>query len=343
MNSISLENQAKRAAQKGAALVVGLLMTTTLSIVGVSAAKGSVAQQRMAHNYLFSIEAMNNAEVGIAIAINQMNLDKVGKNGFDDELDANGDGVTDDRLRFARADRDSNTFFGVVLVDDDDGDNDPSVDSNDIIRLMSQGSSDVGSTRTIDVRLSIVVDTTPPTVLNSAIQIEGDLTISGDPQLGGANQDIHSNSDILISGDPSTSGNISAVGTVTGTPEGGGTTESGAAYVELPQIDPLDYAEYAEYVFHSDGDIYDGAGNYLDNADGVAWRGWKFSTNKWFTDATVVQGGFLYSEGVPVTVLNSAIQIEGDLRISGDPQLSGANQDIQVYMISMPMAWQIVM
>ncbi len=334
MNHISLENQAKRAAQKGAALVVGLLMTTVLAIVGVNAAKSSVAQQRMANNYRFSIEAMNNAEVGIAIAINQMNLDRVGENGFDDELDPNGDGVTNDRLSFTRADRDSNTFFNVVLVDDDDGDDDPSVDSNGIVRLMSQGISDVGSTRTINVRISIAVGVLPPIMLDSAIMVEGDLTISGDPTLCGANQDIHSNANIMLSGDPVTSGNVSAAGTVTGTPEGGGTVESGAAYVELPQIDPLDYAEYAEYVLHSDGDIYDGAGNYIDNADGVAWRGWKFSSNKWLTDSSDVQAGFLYFQGEygNVKISNETgtaddpwevtILADGWIDISGNPHIA---------------------
>ncbi len=333
MKNRTRDNTANCAAQKGAALVVGLLMTTVLAIVGVNAAKSSVAQQRMANNYRFSIEAMNNAEVGIAIAINQMNLDRVGENGFDDELDANGDGVTNDRLSFVRADRDSNTFFITVIVDDDDGDGNPSVDSNGIVRLMSQGSSDVGSTRTIDVRISTVVTVTPPIMLNAAIMVEGDLEISGNPTLGGANQNIHSNSDILISGDPSTSGNISAVGTVSGSPDGGGTTESGAAYVELPHIDPADYAEYADYVFHSDGDIYDGAGNFVADADGVEWQGWKFVGDKWNTEGSDVQGGMLYFKGEygnvqvgsnPGSVDNPweiSILADGYIEISGNPTI----------------------
>ena len=52
MNSImqiSLkENSRVNRREKGAALVVGLLMITVLSIVGVNGAKGNVAQQRMA-------------------------------------------------------------------------------------------------------------------------------------------------------------------------------------------------------------------------------------------------------------------------------------------------------
>ena len=63
MKITKLNNVAISRTQKGAALVVGLLMVTVLSIVGVNAAKGNVAQQRMANNYRFSIEAMNNPVV----------------------------------------------------------------------------------------------------------------------------------------------------------------------------------------------------------------------------------------------------------------------------------------
>ncbi len=221
MKNITLDNPAKRAVQKGAALVVGLLMTTVLAIVGVSAAKSSVTQQRMANNYRFSIEAMNNAEVGIAVAINQMNAGLLAENGFDDELDPNGDGDTSDQVRFIRADPNSNTYFQVVLVDDDDGDGDPSVDSNGVVKLMSQGLSHVGSTRTVDIRIAAATVFIPAFSLDSAIMVEGDLNISGNPTQCGTNQDIHSNANIRLEGDPVTSGVVSAAGTVSGTPEGG--------------------------------------------------------------------------------------------------------------------------
>ena len=140
-------------AQKGAALATGLIMTTVLTIVGVNAAKSTVAQQRMANNYRFAIEAMNNAEAGVASALAEINEDVLGLNGFDDELDPNGDGSVADGLRFSLANVGSNVFYDVVLIDDDDGDGDPSVDSNGIVRLVSQGISNVGSTRTINVRI----------------------------------------------------------------------------------------------------------------------------------------------------------------------------------------------
>ncbi len=320
--------------QKGAALIVGLLLITVLTIVAVSAAKGNVGQQRMANNYRFSIEAMNNAEIGFMSMLSAINDQELSKNGFDDELDPNGDGDLSDRFSVNGADDDRNIFFNVVMVDDDDGDGDPSSDSNGIVRLMSQGMSNVGSTRTVDVRIAAAVAVSDPISLESAILTEGSLSISGNPEQFGANQDIHSNGDVDISGNPVTGGNVSAGGSVTGTPEGGGTTESGAAYVEIPHIEPGLYAEYADYIFHSDGDIYDADGSFVVNADGVPWNGWKFDGSKWTTDGPDVLGGMLYFTGEKGDVVvgsnpgteddpwEISILADGYIEISGNPTLT---------------------
>ena len=82
--------------QGGAALVVGLLVTTVMSLVAVNASKQTVVQQRMATNYRFSIEAMNNADSGSLTAFNQINAQGLILNGFNDELDLNGNGEVDE-------------------------------------------------------------------------------------------------------------------------------------------------------------------------------------------------------------------------------------------------------
>ena len=300
MNTRKLRNMAGRGAQKGAALVVGLLLITVLTIVSVSAAQSNVTQQRLANNYRFSIEAMNNAEFGFISVLNLINDQNLSVGGFDDELDLNGDGILDDRLRFEVADPDRNVFFQVVVVDDDDGDGNPAVDSNGIVRLVSQGISSIGSTRTIDVRIAAAVDVGGGISIDRAIVAEGSITISGNPEQFGSNQDIHSNADINISGNPTTDGHVSAVGslTVSGTPAGEITTQSNAAYVDIPQIEPSMFAEYADYIFDSDGKIYDADGHFVADADGNAYQGWKFGDDKWTTEGTDVLGGMLYFRGM---------------------------------------------
>ena len=330
-------NLTRRGAQKGAVLVAGLLMTTVLAIVAVNASKRTVVQQRMANNYRFSIEAMNNAETGFRSALTQINDQTLILNGFDDELDPNGDGVFDDRFSLTLTDPNSNVSYKVVLVDDDDGDANPSVDANGIVRLMSQGISNVGSTRTIEVRIADTDGGGGGFSLDKAIITEGDLTISGNPELIGDNPDIHSNADIDISGNPTTAGGlVSAVGSVTvsGTPAGGTSIESGAGYIDIPDIIPSTYAEYADYTFESDGKIYDANGVFVFDADGNEWQGWKFAGEKWDTSGPNVQGGFLYftgeygnvvlssNPGSPGNPLEITILADGYIEIAGNPILT---------------------
>ena len=320
--------------QKGAVLVVGLLLTTVLTLVAVNASKSTVIQQRMATNYRFSIEAMNNAETGLRSALNQINAQTLILNGFDDELDPNGDGLFDDRFRLTLADQGNNVFFNVVMVDDDDGDGDPSVDSNGIVLLMSQGTSSVGSTRTTEIRIADTPGISP-VALNHAILTHESLNISGNPTQFGTYQDIHSNADINISGNPTTAGTVSAAGTVTVT--GGaadiGATASGASQIEIPQIDPGMFAEYADYIFESDGKIYDADGIFVADAFGVKWQGWKFDGTKWNTEGNNVRGGMLYFRGVHGNVVvasapgNAAdpwlvsILADGWIEVAGNPTI----------------------
>ena len=321
-------------AEKGAALVVGLLLITILTIVGISAARENAGQQRMANNYRFSIEAMNNAEVGFISAVNEFNAEELAANGFDDELDPNGDGRIDDSFRLNVGNVDTNVFYNVVVVDDDDGDGDPSVDSNGIVRLMSQGISNVGSTRTVDVRIGAAVGVGGGISLEKAILAEETIEFSGNSVFSGSNQDVHSNGDVLQMDHPWNEGHTTAVGSVQGEPQGGGTTEDGADYVEVPQVDPTEYEEYADYVFHSDGKIYDGDGNFVADADGDEWNGWKFGGDKWTTEKDEgVQGGFLYFKGNEGNVVvGSAVNKDGPrwlitiladgyIEISGNPHL----------------------
>jgi Tfp pilus assembly protein PilX len=286
--------------EKGAAMVVGLLMITVLSIVGVNGAKEIVVQQRMANNYRFAIEAMNNAEAGITSAISQLNNNELGKNGFDDELDPNGDGDTSDALVITLNDPNSNMSYVVLLVDDDDGDGNLAVDSNNIIRLVSQGISDIGSTRTLDVRIEANLGAGPGVSIEKAILAAESITFSGNSAYGGD-------------------------------PMGGGTVQSNADVAEIPRIDPSDFEEYADYIFKSNGKIY--------NADGVMvgtneYGNWKFGGDKWTTEGDDnVLGGMLYFQGEygnvnvgsnPGTGADPwvvSILADGYIEISGNPTI----------------------
>ena len=337
MNNRTRGNLTRCDGQKGAVLVVGLLLTTVLTLVAVNASKHTVIQQRMANNYRFSIEAMNNAETGFRSALNQINDQNLILNGFDDELDPDGDGAFDDRFSLTLADQANNVFYNVVMVDDDDGDGNLSVDANGIVLLMSQGISSVGSTRTTEVRIADTPGGAGALIpVDQAIMTQGSFTMSGNVEHYGTNQDIHSNADIDILGTPTTAGSVSASGSVTGTPAGGGTTESGVANIDIPQIKPSMFEEYADYIFESDGDIYDAVGCQciVANAAGPNWQGWRFTGDKWTTVGNNIQGGMLYFKGVygnvtvvgaPGTAINPwmiSILADGYIKIAGTPRFA---------------------
>ncbi len=319
--------------QQGAALIAGLTVTVVMSLIVVSASKGNIAQQRMVNNYRFSIEAMNNAEIGVADAIADIVARRLVENGFDDELDANGDGNTDDRYGYVVADYENQVYYNVLIIDDDDGDNDPSVDANGIVSLMSQGISDSGSTRSIVVRVAAAVGIGGGFSIDTAILAHGSITLSGNSELYGSNQDIHSNGDVWQADHVTTSGVISAVGTVDGVPMGGGSAQSGADAVVVPNVDPADFTEDADYELRSNGFVYDPANNLV--GDGWnTWNGWKFGGAGWVTDGDIVQDGMLYFTGqygnvfvssAPGTAVDPweiTILADGWIEISGNPVLT---------------------
>lgn len=285
--------------ERGAALIAGLVTTMTLTLIAVTASKSSLTQMRMANNYRFSIEAMTNAEAGIAAALSHFDAQTVALNGFDDELDPNGDGSTADRFSIELFDPNADIYYTLVAVDDDDGDNNPAVDSNGVIQLMSQGSSAIGSVRAVEVRISATVVIGSGATIDKAVLAEESIILSGNSEYFGSNTDIHSNNNIYQSDKPITPGTVSASGRAYGgDPIGGGTAVSGADTVSIPHIRPSDFGKYADYVFQSDGSIYDSAGNFQANASGFPWRGWKFTGDVWTTEGDRnVLGGFLYFEG----------------------------------------------
>ena len=107
----------------------------------------------------------------------------------------------------------------------------------------------------------------------------------------GSNQDIHSNGDILRGDKPITDGTLSASGYVYGLPDS--ETESNAGRIEIPEIDPSLFAEYAEYIFDSDGEVYDANGLIVPGAE---FLGWVFDGTQWNSGPNPV-GGLLYFRG----------------------------------------------
>jgi Tfp pilus assembly protein PilX len=289
-------------ASGGAALVASLVFLTVLSLLGASASKSSIVQERMASNYRFSVEALNHAETGIADALTNINENTLHLDGYGNELDPNDDGVLNDRFSLTYNDVDTGVNYRVVMVDDDDGDADFSSDTNGIVLLLAQGTAANGSVRTVEVAIDRPVVSSDPFELDKAVLAEESIEVGGNTTMSGTLQDIHSNQDIDLTGNSIYSeGTISAAGTVTGSiGDGGGETTSGAESVYIPEIDPKDFEEYADYIFESDGLIYASDGTLLgDGNDSSGYKGFKFNGDKWSTlgNSPGLEGD-LYFKGV---------------------------------------------
>jgi hypothetical protein len=310
---------------KGAVLIASLIFLTVMTVLGVTGARNNVAQERMAGSYRYGVESLNAAESGITDAIAEINADKLFVGGYNDELGGN----------FMRTytDADTGLVYEVIMIDDGD-DADQTTDVNQIVLLLAQGTGPNRSVRTVEVAIDTPVIGTSKFELTKAILTGDDLIISGNPELSGSLQDVHSNANVELTGSTQMSGVVSAVGTVTGEPQtGGGTTESGAGVIEIPEINPSDFEVYVDYIFDSDGIVYDN-NTGAEVGDG-AFGGFTFTGVMWRTaqsDTDMVDGD-LYFRGeygnvdiasnpgkkIPweVTILT-----DGWLDISGNPTLA---------------------
>jgi hypothetical protein len=326
--------------QQGAALVISLVIMTVMSILGITAVKKNVVQERMANSYRFGIESLNNAESAITDAMAIVNANDLHVDGYDNELDPNGDGDVSDTWTMTLADPNNGVFYELIMLDDDDGDGNPAVDSNDIVRFMAQGVSSNGTVRTVEVAVGTGAGSSFS--LETAILTEEDLVLDGNPNLMGSIKDIHSNGDITITATITTAGQVSASGTITGAGNinGGGTSLEGAPQVAIPDINPADFEKYVDYKLMSDGKVYDGDDNFLADADGAAYGGFVFDSaaGVWGVVARVVVGnlltGDLYfmgdkgnlsfdeSPGSNGNKWSVSIMTDGYLDISGNPYFS---------------------
>ena len=303
--------------QKGAALIISLIMLLSMTILVMSSSRTSILELRMARNYQYAMEAFQHAESGIAVTTTELNIMlDLPTDGFD--------GVINGQYR---ASMDGPTmFYNTILVDDSEVDADPTVDSNDMVRLISQGTSFDHASRTIEVRVAIDKGT-DAFALDKAILTNGDITFGGDSALHGSNQDVHSNSNIYRADKIETDGVISASGDVYGTADG----ESNVAEIEIPLIDPSIYAEYADYTFYSDGSVYNADGSLVGND---SYNGWVFNGSKWRTQGSNVEGGLLYFEGdagnvdissnigTPVNPWEISILADGWIDVNGTPVIA---------------------
>lgn len=262
--------------KKGIALVAALLILLTLSIIGVIAITTTVTDTKISGNLKDIKQAFYLADAGISHAgyLLQQNI-----------------GTWDTYLPSPFIDT-TNLGAGSYSV----------IISNigtTVIRkkVVSTGKTSTGSKAIIEAIFSRA-----PFIPDDAIITNGDLKISGKPNIAGSNGGVHSNEDLKVSGEPTIAQTSSASKTASPSPP----YISGAPTVSIPEINPTQFASYADYRLKSDGKVYKTGSALPEDMPGGKWYGWDYSSGKW-----TLSGNDTPPPGI--------LYIEGDAHISGDP------------------------
>lgn len=288
--------------KKGIALVSALLILLALSIIGVIAINTTVTDTKISANLKGIKQAFYIADAGIshAGALLQQNI-----------------GTWDTYLPSPFIDT-TNLGAGSYSVTASN------VDGTNKKKVVSTGRTSTGAKATIEA-IFIRAKFTP----DDAITTNGDLRISGNANILGSSGGVHSNSNLTISVSPNIAQTASASGTASPSPP----YTSGASTVSIPEIDPTDFASYADYKLDSDGNVYEAGSTIPEPTSGGRWYGWNYNSGnqRWDKSSNdTPPPGNLYivgdanvsgNPGSASVPWETTLIVTGDLEISGNPYI----------------------
>ena len=341
--------------QRGVALPTSLLALLMISLLGLALTASGIVSVTLSTNDLQAGEALYLAESGITHA--KAIISSQGQS-FDTYLQTgNGTACDGDELsdppssplsagdEISSAGSGGESFgagrYEVSLCDDHDfestasgpglPDTDPDHDANNRVRIVSAGYGADGSTATLEVRITM-------SPANPAVLSEGNLRINaGNVQITGSAGAVHTNGDLDISGNPCAEQYFSAVGSLTegGSPGTGAAcndsptdTRTGATSITVPDLDPLNFKNDADWILKSNGTITDDIGNPQTGNPWDLWtydsglRQWDYGSSDdliagtYYSEGSIKIGGNPGEGGPPLTLTFIA---EGYIDISGNP------------------------
>lgn len=286
--------------EKGAALVIALLIMGVLLLLGTAFLTISSTETQIAFNQRDSVQALYNAEAGIERA--KSYLDGLNASGlsFNSTLNQWPFGQNPDPVNRISVQMGALSVEGNYLVQITDNiDDNPSNPSNDVDKKVIATSTGIFG-RAQRLIVATIGTRTPVGVITG-----GNLTISGNAEIGGSGANIHSNGNITISGNPEVEKNVTTSGTCDcEDAEIGGTVKQGVAPRPLPVINAADYRPSADYELRADGNVYAGQsgaagppGTFLANATTTPYNGWRWTESKWDYQGNTAYSGSYYAEG----------------------------------------------
>lgn len=243
---------------------------------------------------------------------------------FPNAHDVEGDAPAPEEL-FATSVSFSEGAYYVVLRDNDDGDGDPSHDSDDRLLVYVTASFPDGTQRQIE---SLVRYRPSAFVPDAAILVDGQLDNQGNIDVRGAMGSVHANGELELGGTPNIDVDAtSAVNvTVSGSPSVGGYTGV-TSYREIPDIDVTDYRADADYILAADGNVYDASGAV------VSMPEFRFRGGDWdlHVDTTIPVGSYFVETDLNITgrpSVTASFYVQGSLSVTGDPRIRPYRNDV---------------
>lgn len=232
--------------------------------------------------------------------------------------------------------------YTVRVADNDDGDGDFTIDSDDTVVLESRGHVETGGEESDShvIRCIVHLEVHDPTAA-FAILTGGDLLLTGDEVVDGTLGGVHTNEDLTLQGRASVSESASASATTTVVGDAtqvGGDLLADRPIVAIAPVVPADYRADADYILTSDGRMLDGAtgmvlfdfsarapGGPAPAYQGFLWgarSGWSTATSGWVDGMYYVEGNIRFEHGGTDTdPWVVTLVAEGSIQMHGNPYL----------------------
>lgn len=342
---------ADRAGERGAVLVMALLIALIVTLLGLSLATfgnrsvGSAREERQQDDALVVADAgLTHAKAILSALVMDYFTPILGV--------GDGNGCTGDELSAAPAGmlffppaaelippggRQIGTGRYRVFVCDDHVDElaglppdvSPNIDANRRVKVRSVGTGVSGATVTLEIRVDLID--------MPALIVDGDLRIGGSQTYMGAGGSVYARGNLDLSGGPCAEQYFAAGGSIfNGTNAHGGGTCAGPPDLrpdweplQLPTLSPASFATQATFLLGSDGRVRNQAGVILGINN---WNGWNWTPGQMTWRAgTTIPPGVYYSQGSNINVIGSppsgigfmplTLISDGWIDINGSPRM----------------------
>jgi hypothetical protein len=191
---------------------------------------------------------------------------------------------------------------------------DPNVDANRRVKVRSIGTGVRGATVTLEIRVELID--------MPALVVDGDLEVNGSQTYMGAQGAVYARGNLNLPGGPCAEQYFAAGGTITGgtNAHGGGACGDPPDLrpewepLQLPTIEPASFLPLATYRMGSDGRVRNSAGAVIGINNWMGWN-WMPGQQAWRAGSTILPGVY-YAQGSNISVIGSPPTVPGTIALT---------------------------